>query len=444
VVDVKKILFSATALLMLACAAAYTNVLTPVLNDMDNGFPAEAITSLRDVFPDTSGRDRLLYLMELGNLARYAGQQNLAQTVLLNADRLSDNLRGTDLGQQAQSMITSDLALEFRGADYEKVFINYCLASSYSASGNLEDAMVEARRVNEKLKEINTQYQGNLNRYTDDAFIRYFMGVLYEMDGDYDDALISYRLALAVYDSSYVRDYSLPAPDQLKSDIMRLAAFNGFEDLLSSFEQQWPGVRWNASGPNAQMGEIVAVVELGTVSQRTTEDFSVYANDRVYRIALPSIPDFPRMEVSGSLAASGISSRLFLVEDLNGIARENLQDEAARNVVRAAARLAVKAGVSELGENITEQLTDNENVSSGVGLLLSILGAATEQADLRAWLTLPAQIQMTRLQVPPGTWPLEVTVNGRSFSHDPVTVQAGEITLVFLREELPGGTRRHH
>lgn len=440
----KKILFSATALLLLACAVAYTDVMAPVLNDMDDGLPASALTRLKDVFPDSSGRDRLLYLMELGNLARYAGQQDLAQTILLRADRLSDNLRGTDLGQQAQSMITSDLALEFRGADYEKVFINYCLASSYAASGNLEDATVEARRVNEKLKEINTAYQGNSNRYTDDAFVRYFMGVLYEMDGDYDDALVSYRLALATYDSSYVRDYSLPAPEQLKSDILRLADYNGFDDLLSGFQQQWPGTGWAGSGPNAQMGEIVAVIELGNISQRRTEDFAVYADDRVYRIALPVIPDFPRRQVSGSVSAAGLSSQLFLVQDLNGIARENLEDEAARNVLRAAARLALKAGVSELGENITEQLTDNENVSSGVGLLLSILGAATEQADLRAWLTLPAQIQMARLQVPPGTWPVEVTVNGRVFQRDPVTVQAGEITLVFLREELQDGTRRHN
>lgn len=412
----------------------------PVIKELDHGLPLQAMERLREVFPDSTGGDRLLYLMELGNLARYSNQQLISQTALLRAEQLSDLQRGTDLGQQAQSMLTSDLALDFRGADYEKVFINYCLAASYAAQGNYEDAAVEARRVNEKLKEFNTYYQENPNRYTDDAFVRYFMGVLYEMDGDYDDALVSYRLALAAYDSVYSRDYDLNAPDQLRSDAMRLADYNGFESLFQDFQQRWPDISYTR--PGADSGEIVAIVETGNISPRLERDFSVYSEDRVYRIALPVIPDFPRQRISGTVSTGVYSSPLFLVQDMNGIARKNLEDQAGRNVLRAAARLAVKAGVSELGENLTEQLTDNETVSSGVGLILSIFGAATERADLRAWLTLPSQIHMARFQVPQGTWPVSFTVNGRTFEHEPVTVRAGEITLVFLREEIGYGPGR--
>ncbi len=432
----KSILVFAGFLLVMSCAVAYTSTMGPVLKDMGRGSNVQAITRLKDVFPDSTGRDRLLYLMELGNLTRYAGQQSIAQAVLLQADRLSDNLWGTDIGQQALSMVTSDLALEFRGADYEKVFINYCLASSFAASGNLESAVVEARRVNEKLKAFNQRYDKNPNRYSDDAFVRYFMGVLYEMNGDYDDALISYRLALETYDSTYVNLYDLPAPVQLRSDAMRLANYNGFTSLYETYQNMWPSLNWQESGPNAEMGEIVAVIELGNIASRRSSGFDVYSDDRVYSIQLPVIPDFPRRRVSGSVSVAGENTSIFLVEDLNGIARENLEDQAARNTIRAAARLAVKAGVASLGENLTEQITDNETVSSGVGLILSIVGAVTEQADLRAWLTLPAQIQMARFQVAPGTWPVSFTINGRSFTHDPVTVQAGEITLIFLREDF--------
>ncbi len=438
-----KLLFTASGLfLLLACASSYTATIRPVIEYLDRGMPDQAITRLKEVFPDSTGRDRLLYMMELGNLARYADQYALARTVLLRADELSDLQRGTDLGQQAQSMITSDLALDFRGADYEKVFINYALAASYASSGNIEDAVVEARRVNEKLLEMNTHYGENANRYSEDAFVRYFMGVLYEMDGDWDDALISYRLALNAYDSVYTRDYDLPAPVQLRSDAMRLADYTGYESLLQEYQNRWPHIDYASGSAESGMGEIVVVMELGNISARRERDFSVYSDDRVYRVTLPVIPDFPRRNITGSVSAAGRSSQLFLVQDMNGIARENLEDEAGRNLIRAAARLAVKAGISELGENITEQFTDNENVSSGVGLILSIFGAATEQADLRAWLTLPAQIHMTRLPVPAGTWPVAATAGGRTFQHAPVDVENGQITLVFFREDAVSGYRR--
>lgn len=432
----KKTILLFSFLLMISCAVAYTSSMHPVLREMDSGASTEAMSIFRDIFPDSTGKDRLLYLMELGNLARYAGQENLAQTLLLRADRLSDNLRGIQLGQEAQSMITSDLALEFRGADYEKVLINYCLAASYARSGDIENAVVEARSVNEKLKEINIAHQENPNRYNDDAFVRYFMGVLYEIDGDYDDALISYRMAIETYDSVYTSEYNVQVPIQLQKDAMRLAHYNGFESLYSEYQTRWPSLDWSSSGSSAEMGEVVVILELGNIASRVASDFSVYSNDRVYSIALPVIRDFPRRRVSGRFTVGSISASSFLVEDLNGIARDNLEDQAGRNVIRAAARLAIKAGVADLGENVTEQLTDNETVSSGVGLILSIIGVATEQPDLRAWLTLPAQIQMVRMQVPPGNWPLRYSLNGRLFTGKNIQVEAGEISLVFLRENI--------
>jgi uncharacterized protein len=439
---VKKVLLPGILLILLGCAASYTRTMTPVLQELNQGPPDRAVARLREVFPDTTGRNRLLYLMELGNLARYSNQHYLAQQALLQADRISDLQRGVDLAGQAQAMLTSDLALEFRGADYEKVFINYCLAASFASAGNIESAVVEARRVNEKLKEINTHYGENPNRYTDDAFVRYFMGVLYEMDQDWDDALVSYRLAMAAYDSVYARDYGLGAPAQLRADAMRLAHWNGFDSLLEQFTNLWPEIDYRSSGPNADWGEVVAVFELGNISQREERDFTVYSEDRVYRMSLPVIPDFPRRTVNGSIFVGDHSGQFFLVQDMNGIARKNLEDHAARDVLRAAARLAVKAGVSELGENLTEQLTGDSNVGSGVGLILSIFGAVTERADLRAWLTLPAQIHMARLRVPPGDWPVSFRVSGRMQTAESVSVRSGEITLVFLRGDMGYGPGR--
>ena len=432
----KRLSVVAGLLLALACAAGYTGIIRPVVSMLNVDQPDAAMVRLRQVFPDSLGKDRLLYLMELGNLARYAGAHSVAQAALLRADRLSDSQRGVLLQQEAAALLTSDLALEFRGADFEKVFINYGLAASFAAEGNYEAALVEARRVNQKLRVMNTDYGENPNRYIDDAFVRYFMGALYEAEGELSDALISYRRALQIYEGDYSRNYGVGPPERLKTDLMRLAAATGFESLLSEYEERWPGLQWENTGPGGGFGEIVVVLEAGNIARRREVSYPVTTESRVFNVSLPAIPAFPRRSVTAGVRANGVGVPFFLVQDLDAVARQNLEDHAVRDLVRAAARTAVKAGVARLGEEIAEEASGDSTVGQVVGLLLSIAGAVTDRADLRAWLTLPSQIHMARLRVPQGAWPLTITVNGRAYAQPPVSVREGEMVFVFVRKTL--------
>jgi hypothetical protein len=398
--------------------------------------PQQAMVRLRQVFPDSTGRDRLLYLMELGNLARYAGIHQVARAALLRAESLSDNQRGTAYDQEAAALLTSDLAREFRGADYEKVFINYALAASFASTGDYENALVEARRVNQKLRVFNSDYGENPNRYIDDAFIRYFMGILYEADGELSDALVSYRLALQIYEGDYARNYGVPVPDRLKVDLLRLAEATGYESLLSEYRELWPGLASGNTTPGSDMGEIVIVLEAGSIATRQEESYPVVTEDRVFNISLPAISERPRRHLIATAEVAGNREQFFLVQDMNALARQNLEDHAGRDILRAAARTLVKAGVSELGEEVAEEASGDARVGDAVGLVLSIVGAVTDRADLRAWLTMPAQIQVARVLVPEGTWPLNITVNGRASTHSPVQIGPGETVLVFVRQSL--------
>lgn len=433
---VRRLLPFSALLLGLACAAGYTGTIRPVVGMLDSYQPQQAMVRLRQVFPDSTGRDRLLYLMELGNLARYAGVHQVARAALLRAESLSDNQRGTAYGQEAAALLTSDLALEFRGADYEKVFINYALAASFASTGDFENALVEARRVNQKLRVYNSDYGENPNRYIDDAFIRYFMGMLYEADGELSDALVSYRLALQIYEGDYARNYGVPVPDRLKVDLLRLADATGYESLLSEYRERWPGYDSQGAVPGSGLGEIVIVLEAGSIATRHEESYPVVTDDRVFNISLPAISSRPRRSVAAGAEIAGNREQFFLVQDMNALARQNLLDHAGRDVLRAAARTLVKAGVSELGEQIAEEASGDSRVGDAVGLVLSILGAVTDRADLRAWLTMPAQIHVARVRVPEGTWPVNITVNGRASTHSPVRVGPGETVFVFVRQSL--------
>ncbi len=418
------------------CASNYTRDMRHVTSSLRMDRPDQAVVEFRENFTDSTGRNRLLYLMELGNLLRLSGDYPASLNLLLQADRLSDQQRGIEIGQEVEAFLSSDLALEFRGADYEKVFINYCLAVCYASENNLEDALVECRRINDKLRALNLSYNENKNRYSDDAFIRYLMGILYEKAGDINNALIAYRNSAAVYDSSYAADYGIPAPQRVKSDILRLSNELGMHSVFQNYSASWPDVSWDDEGPDEVHGEVVVILEAGMIPPRIEKSYTFASDDRVYRVSLPAIAQKQLNTYTLSLSSGDMHSQGFLAEDLASIARKNLEDQAGRDIARAIARLVVKAGVSEAGEQIVEELTEeNSGISQVTGLLLSIIGAATEKADLRAWLTLPSQIYIARLRLPEGVHSVNVIVNSRTIFYDEsMSIEPGRINLLFLRE----------
>jgi hypothetical protein len=64
--------------------------------------------------------------------------------------------------------------------------------------GNDNEAVVESRQADTLFKFFSSEKSS----YTDDPFIRYFMGLVYENGGYLNDAYISYSLALEAYKKS--------------------------------------------------------------------------------------------------------------------------------------------------------------------------------------------------------------------------------------------------
>jgi hypothetical protein len=53
--------------------------------------------------------------------------------------------------------------------------------------------------------------------------------------------------------------------------------------------------------------------------------------------------------------------------------------------------------------------TAEEKKGEAAGFLVNLFNVATESADTRSWLTLPNNIQMSRLPLPAGTFDLKLT-----------------------------------
>ena len=117
--------------------------------------------------------------------------------------------------------------------------INFYKALNYIDLNDMEGALVEVRKINIKLNQLNDKYPDNKNRYQRDAFAHLLMGLIYDATGDYNNAFIAYRNAYEVYQSDYIKNFGVKAPEQLKQDLMRTAYICGFSAELKQYEKEF-------------------------------------------------------------------------------------------------------------------------------------------------------------------------------------------------------------
>ena len=128
--------------------------------------------------------------------------------------------------------------------------------------------------------------------------------------------------------------------------------------------------------------------------------------------------------------------------NVGAAAKKALEDRFAAIAVKAVARAASTFALAEGAQRGAEK-TAGKDTGPLIGLLVGIIGkslaVATEESDKRSWRTLPDEIQIARLWVPPGDYDLRVqavTNAGNATVKDSVrrlTLRSGETRIVVER-----------
>ena len=126
----------------------------------------------------------------------------------------------------------------YPGEDHEHLMLLYYKSLNFLKMGQLDNALVECRRLNNRLYELGDKYSSD-NKYQKDAFVHNLMGIIYDASGDYNNAFIAYRNSLEIYENEYQEMFSVSVPDQLKDDIMRTASLAGFPEELDQYEEKF-------------------------------------------------------------------------------------------------------------------------------------------------------------------------------------------------------------
>ncbi|MBC7384207.1 MAG: hypothetical protein H7296_14670 [Bacteroidia bacterium] len=371
-------------------------------------------------------KNKLLFYLNKGTVLWMQGDYVNSNIYFRKADFFVEDFQ-KNYGLSFLSILVNPNVLTYPGEDYEQVLLHYYGALNYLSLNQYDEALVEGKRMLEKMDKNTDKYKSK-NKFKRDAFAHNLLGIIYDAKGEYNDAFIAYRNAYEVYKEDYLKMLSTPVPAQLKLDLLRTAYFSGFYDEVKNYEQEFNMVFdkntsrktsnvvffWNNGlcPVKDQLSVNFAIIPYGGksgwvefVNLDLGFHFPFYLGDnqnkekglldmKFVRIALPKFISRQNYYTKANLISNQGTYNFSLAEDINAIAFRSLEDRLLKELGEALLRVALKQFA------VYEASQDKNN--AGIALAASIYSALSEQADTRNWQLLPSAISYTRLPMSEG------------------------------------------
>jgi hypothetical protein len=375
-------------------------------------------------------KDAVLYYLDAGMLNHYTADYRRSTELLQEGERAIEAAFTKSITMEIGTYITNDTAQEYPGEDYEDIYINAFNALNYYHEDDLEDAMVEIRRMNNKLAFLASKYgvivdnmqQAALKEgseippdpaagqttFTNSALARYLGMLFYRGNGNLDDARIDrdqIRLAFANNPSVY----SFPPPRSLDEELP-----------VPEGKARFNVLAFSGSAP-VKEEEILRIL---------------IPNSRYIKIALPVMVNRPssvnRIEVRFD---SGESFDLELLEDIGAIAMETFKERAHLAYLKAVLRGTIKGVASSVMAEAGNEVEGDAGVALGLlSIGMQVFAEASEKADLRISRYFPARAYVGGITLEPGlhSYSIIYYAGGKvvdSFRQENILIRAGGTNL---------------
>lgn len=377
--------------------------------------------------------DKALEQLDKGVVSHYAGENDRSNKELSAAETIIQNTSAASITQAAASMVTNDTVKDYSADPYEEVYINIFKALNYIELGKTDDAFVEIRRFDNKLKELTVKYQAQIEQqklqlkndassvpssqmhFIDSALARYLSMLMYRSEGDTDNASVDYKKIIQAYRLQPTL-YQFKMPDSIS------------EEMTVS----------------KKAARLNVIAFSGRAPLKVEQDTPLLITNGWYHIALPVMEkrtsEIAYAEVAAISKDTGKQSlfRLDKIESIEDIALDTYQEKFSLITAKTIGRVIAKMTTTAVLD-VASDKSDNDTLS----LLFGVLGAASranallsERADVRTSRYFPASALAGGITLDPGLYDITVTFktnNGRtaaSYAYPAKQVSAGGLNLV--------------
>lgn len=431
------IVASLLGVVLVGCSVSlksYPEKINPVLD----GIRQENFKDVAENYNDSRVEaDSVLFDMELGRVNQIKGDLDGSIKYYASAiDAVKDEeekalVSTSSVVAEGASVVVNDTMVPYKGASFEHVMLHTEQALNYLFKGDISNATPEIRLADDRQAELlkknekkvddaqSSEYAaeantiinkdfanlseaaGNVKSQFENGYAFYVAGLIYELNGEPDAAYLSYKNALELNMKNVYAQKTL----------VRLAKTLGESSDLTSYRKKFPAATSAVEKAiDAGKQEVTVLIEDGLVSQK------VAGNSSFQNKAFALATYLPVEQQPDSYSVLGEKS--VVVANINNLAAASLKEGLAWRVIKQVAK-------------IVGELALEKNSTQFGGALALVGGAATSNADLRGWYTLPATTQVVTTWVTPGEQSLVIKndTDGKEVAVN-LNVQQGKKSVV--------------
>jgi hypothetical protein len=421
----------ALAFSLSACATYYQSHFD-FNSEFEQGDLNKALETLKKRENEGEGKTRFLYNVNKGLVLSILGKYEESNSYFEKAFIFGEDYRINYIAE-ATSYFSNPNVTAYRGEDHEHLMVLYFKAINFLKMNKPEEALVECRRLNIRLNQLNDKYTSG-EKFQRDAFIHTLMGIIYQSTNDFNNAFIAYRNAVEVYETDYAKMFGVQVPLQLKKDLLTAAWWTGFEDEFEKYKEKFKMHDFTVTKQDAALvffwhnglGPVKDEWSINFAIHTGTDNVMVFTNpelglnfsfvvteakDRsdlskleVFRVAFPRYRERGLNFYSAYLESDSSTYALELGEDINKVAFHSLNQRMLQEFGKGLLRAALKKA--------TEHSLRKED--DRLGAVIGIVNAITEKADTRNWQTLPHSIFYSRVPLKEGVNPVKFTLQSNN------------------------------
>ena len=364
-------------------------------------------------------KDRVLYYLDKGITLYYMGKAQESIATLEKAEQSMEELFTKSISKAAASFVLNDNALDYFGEIYENLYVNIFKSINYIKLNKFDDAYVEVKRVNDKLRELDLKYgemaqkmneseeaKGKMkyesSKFYNDALADYLSYLIFRADGEEDDSRISFEKMKKAFEMQ-PQIYDYPFPEKIKyKKPLRRDDMRSFLNIVA-FAGQAP-YKYEVGGKITTYDDFIAVTDLGMPLNIPNIYWPGIESGYHFKFSFPALKIPPsRVDRILVFINGKKAGKMMLLENMGKIAEVTFKANQNMIILKTILR-AVSKGL--LAKEAKKQLRKGTKADGFAGFLMDmavdLAVDATENADLRCWRTMPQFCYAAEYELPKG------------------------------------------